>query len=425
MITSYWHFFRSNNRLVSFGTLQTFFSSFGQTFFISLFVPYFIQDFDLTKSSFGTLYSLATLGSAFTLPYLGQWIDRISLQNYTLFVSTGLIGATLLAALSWHFLILFGAIYLLRLFGQGLTSHTAQTAMARYFKTFRGKALSITSLGYPIGEGILPLGFTALIGLIGWRLSFATSAMITLLLLIPLSLWMLKTTTTDLNIVSESDDNSALSQIQDQDKESQAIWSRREVISDARFYFMIPAVLLLPFLITGLFLYQIPLAESKGWSAELMATAFTAFAVARIAFSLFSGPLIDRLSASHWFPFYLLPFTAGLCVLYFFTGSWAALLYMFLAGISMGLSINIKSALWAELYGTRNLGTIKSLFSSLMVFSTAISPFLFGWLLDKQVPFMDIVLASIFLTLLGSLLALRIFPLFTCNRVRAAIRTLS
>ncbi len=423
MLTNYWNFFRSNNRLVSFGALQTFFSSFGQTFFISLFVPYFIQDFDLTKSSFGTLYSLATLGSAFTLPYLGQWIDRIPLRNYTLFVSIGLIGATLLAALSWHFLILFLALYLLRLFGQGLTSHTAQTAMARYFVKFRGKALSITSLGYPIGEGILPLGFTALIGFIGWRLSFAASALITLLLLIPVSLWMLKTTATDLNAASASGEESVSPQTRE--KESRATWSRREVISDGRFYFMIPAVLLLPFIVTGLFLYQIPLAESKGWSTELMATAFTAFAVSRIAFSLFSGPLIDRLSASHWFPFYLLPFTAGLSVLYFFTGSWAALCYMFLAGISMGLSINIKSALWAELYGTRNLGTIKSLFSSLMVFSTAVSPFLFGWLLDQQVPFMDIVLASIFLTLLGSLLALRISPLFTFSRIRTAIRTLT
>lgn len=132
-------------------------------------MPYFLEDFALNNTSFGSMYSIATLVSAGTLPYLGQWIDHLPLRKYSLLVASGLVIASLRVAVSWHVALLFIGIILLRLSGQGLSSHTAQTAMARYFTDERGKALSISSLGYPIGEGILPLAIAGLLGIFSWR----------------------------------------------------------------------------------------------------------------------------------------------------------------------------------------------------------------------------------------------------------------
>ncbi|MGM0588284.1 MAG: MFS transporter [Bacteroidota bacterium] len=373
----------------------TFFSSFGQTFLISLFVPYFLQDFNLSNASFGSIYSMATLSSAVILPYLGQWIDHLPLKRYSLYVAVGLLTASITLAVSSHIALLFVAILLLRLSGQGLSGHTAQTAMARYFIQQRGKALSVSSLGYPIGEGILPLIIAGLLSVLSWRMTWGAFAIVIALLFIPFIRLILNETH------HQRLDNST--QVHTDSGSSRKFYQR--IITDSQFWLLIPSVLLPAFWATALFLYQISIAEQLGWTAGLLATAFMTFAVTRIGSSLGIGPLIDRWSAQKLFPFYLIPFGLGLLVAWLHPGSWSAYLYMSLLGVTMGMGSNIKSALWAELYGKEVIGTVRSLFSALMVFSTALSPFLVGWLLDHHFPITSILLGAIGTILIASIMA--------------------
>lgn len=182
---SYLTFVLKERRMLSFGLSFTFFSSFGQTFLISLFVPYFLQEFQLSNAGFGSLYSAATLTSAAILPWLGKWIDHIPLRLYSTCVAIGLVVASFMVAISWHVGLLFVGLLLLRLSGQGLSSHTAQTAMAKFFDHERGKALSISNLGFPIGEAILPLGITALLTVLNWRMTWATILLVIGCIMIP------------------------------------------------------------------------------------------------------------------------------------------------------------------------------------------------------------------------------------------------
>lgn len=376
-----------------FGLSFTFFSSFGQTFLISLFVPFFLQDFNLSNAGFGSLYSIATLSSAAILPYLGRWIDQLPLKQYSMYVAAGLLTASLTLALSWHIGLLFLAILLLRLSGQGLSGHTAQTAMARYFVQERGKALSISSLGYPIGEGILPLIIAGLLSVLSWRMTWGVFSLVIILLFVPF-----------IQLILGKTQSSRL----DQQKAADPVDTKnfyRRLLNDMQFWLLVPAVLLPAFWATALFLYQISIAEQLGWTSGLLATAFVAFAGARIVSSLGVGPLIDRWSARMLFPFYLLPFGAGLVVAWLHPGAWSAFLYMGLLGITMGMGSNIKSALWVELYGKEVIGTVRSLFSSLMVFSTALSPFLVGWLLDHDIHMTTILSGAIGSILFATILA--------------------
>jgi hypothetical protein len=68
---------------------------------------------------------------------------------------------------------------------------------------------------------------------------------------------------------------------------------------------------------------------------------------------------------------------------------------MFLMGLTLGMTGNIKTALWTEMYGTETVGTIRSMFSALKVFATAMSPFIMGWLIDTGVPMGTILLTAI------------------------------
>lgn len=88
---AYLRFFFTHPRVLSFGVLLTLFSSFGQTFLISIFVPQLLETFNLTTAQFGALYASATLLSASSLAYFGRLIDRITLRTFSLSVGVGLV----------------------------------------------------------------------------------------------------------------------------------------------------------------------------------------------------------------------------------------------------------------------------------------------------------------------------------------------
>jgi MFS family permease len=362
---------RMNLKILGFGLLLTFFSSFGQTFLISIFVPEILATFVIDAAQFGMLYAAATLVSALCLPYLGRKIDHLPLRRISLAATLGLMAACLMLALAPNVLLLFSALLGLRLCGQGLLSLIASTTMARSFERGRGRALSFSALGYPLGEALLPLALVLLIQETGWRTSWGFMAGACLLILLPAILLLL-------------DGESRSSQVP---KPGFAPNRDLSLLRDKRFYALLPSSLFLPLVLTALFLYQIPLAAEQGWSVQTMATAFVGFAVGRVAGSLLIGAWIDRYGALRLYPYVLLPICAGLLTLSLGSAPWPALVYLTLAGVSQGLAGPTMTALWAEVYGVAALGATKGTVATLGVFATAIGPPVLGLLLKADVSF--------------------------------------
>jgi len=383
-------------KLLSFAVSFTFFSSFGQTFLIALFVPFFLSFFDLTNASFGTLYSIATLISAFSLPYFGQWIDRVSLRRYSMFVAGGLFLSAVLMTISWHISILFISLVLLRLTGQGLSSHTAQTTMARFFDHQRGKALSISNLGFPLGEAIFPIAIAGLLAVFHWRVTWGIISALILLLLIPGTWFLVRKSET----VAEKED--------ERKRDISTKESYKIIFNHPKLLFVLPAILLPPFWATGVFLYQVSYAEQLGWTAAIIASSFVVFATTRILMGLFTGPLVDKYSAHTVFPFFMIPMIMGFFIGGEFSSTWAAFVYMGLFGATFGMAGTIKSALLTEMFGMKIIGTVRSLFSSIMVVSTAASPFIMGLWLDSGITMPAIFLIACVTTIAGGLLSLRL-----------------
>jgi len=313
-------------------------------------------------------------------------------------VAGGLALSTLIIAVSQWVWMLFLGLLGVRLFGQGLSSHSAQTAMGRYFITMRGKALSLTSLGYTLGEAVLPITVTAVIVAAGWRAGwFGISIFIALVLPVII-----------ITTLGKDPARYGEKRVREMDKQEErpgSQWRRSNVIRDSRFYLFLPAIIISPFLLTGIFLYQTQLAAYKEWDIEVLASAFIAFAAAKASFSLIAGPMVDKYKACRLFPFFLLPFFTGLLVLSLSSHPITPFLYLFLAGMSEGFAANIKTSIYAELYGTANLGSIRSMISMFMVISTAISPILFGYLLDLGVTFGAIIYGSMGVMLITIVLA--------------------
>ena len=400
MFQSYIELIRRERRILAFGMLMTFFSSFGQTFFLSFFVPLWEKEFALGIGMYGKLYSLATLGSACVMPFIGKWIDHLDLRTFSLGAALVMGIASIgmgFAQTAIHLLIL---LFLLRVSGQGLCGLIANTTMARRFHEGRGKALSISTLGFPLGEAIFPALIVLVLGAMTWRnASFLNAGMI-FFILVP-CIWGLLAPeslrkTSSCNFPSRAIDSG--------EKE----WTRSHVLRDWRFYALLPNFLMIPFAVTGLILYQEKLAAFKGWSVATFAFAFIGFAAVRSLCSLSIGHSIDRYGARRLFPYVSLPLMVGIGFLMIFGQAWVAWVYLTLMGASMGVIGALGTALWAELYGVKHLGAIKSLGTSLAIFGTALSPALFGWILDKNYSFQWILAGTVLIAGLAGLLSMSV-----------------
>ena len=84
------------------------------------------------------------------------------------------------------------AIFFLRLFGQGLMSHTSSTSMAKIFDKNRGKALAISWLGLSFGEGVLPALTIYLLNVIFWKKIWLVISGFLILIVLPLIIYLLK-----------------------------------------------------------------------------------------------------------------------------------------------------------------------------------------------------------------------------------------
>lgn len=376
----YASFARANWRFLSFGMLLAFFASFGQTDFIGLFGAEIRAEFAMSHGTFGLAYSAATLASGLSLIWLGRLIDDIDLRLFCLLVCGALVAACFFMALVPGVVTLGLAFFLLRLTGQGLLSHAYVISMARYFEEDRGKAVSVAALGHPIGEAIFPTVIVALIAGLGWRDTWLTFAVLGLVVLLPLVFFLLRGhgARHEAHLAKSSGQTAA---------DGRRHWTRAEVIRDPRFWAIQIGVLAPPFLFTGIFFHQVHLAANKGWTLEWLATSFTGFAVASVLTSLFSGPLIDRFGARRLAPAYLVPLLLAMLLLALFGDPAVAFVYMVTAGTCVGLLFTTIAALWAELYGTRYLGAIRALVLALMVVASALSPGIFGWLIDRGVSF--------------------------------------
>lgn len=356
--------------LLGFGFVTVFWGNLGQSFFISWFGAGIQHSFGLSAADFGLLYALATLCSGLLIIALGGLIDRLPLAVFTVLVASGLMVACLLLSQADSAFRFGIALFLLRLCGQGLMSHTAQTTMARYFQYNRGKALSVSASGVPVGEILLPALAVALIATVGWQQSWLWLALSIPLLYGPLSLTLLR----------KSAAQRVLPVAPATGTETQ--YSRRHVLADKRFWLILPALLAGPFMLTGLFIQQQYLLEEKGWTATLLASGFVLYGIMHWLSAMSAGALVDRYSARRLVRFVMLPLIFALLSLAMLEGSWLALLFMALLGLAIGSAHPVFSALWAEIYGVTHIGAIRSLATTIMILATAAAPWVFGLFID-------------------------------------------
>ena len=363
-----------NKKVIIFGFIFTFFSSFGQSFFLGLFNAPIRNELGITHGQFGSIYASATICSSLLLIWVGKKIDDYRILNYSFFVVALLFISSLFFSFINSVYFLAVGIFLMRLSGQGLMSHASTTTISRFFERSRGKALSTIWFGLSTAEFVLPVLMTYFFLIYSWRTVWQGIAVL-IILFLPL---VILNTIKSINLDSrEADNNPKLK------KTKIKSWRRRDVLKDYRFYIVSLNMLAMPWLATGIFVYQSFISESKMWEVYTIPKAFMVYSITSIITLFMSGFLVDKFTGRKLILYMNLPLLLAMFTLFKFNHEISAYVFLGLIGVSNGLANILGSSTWAEIYGVKYIGSIKALTTAFMVFSTAFGTAVFGLLIDN------------------------------------------
>ena len=360
-------------KVILFGFIFTFFSSFGQSYFLGLFNSSIREALSITHGQFGSIFASATLCSSLLLIWVGKKIDDVNIFKFAFFVTILLSFACFFFSRITSVFLLFIGIFLMRFSGQGMMSHTASTTISRYFTRTRGRALSISWFGLSSAEFVMPVLMVYLLTFIDWQNLWIIFSITVLIVLPIVSFLLIK----NLNLDSREANNENKKEVEIKQ------WKRREVIKDYRFYIISSNMLAMPWIFTGFAVFQSFVQTSKGWGPYVIAQSFMSYSIFSVLTLFLSGFLIDKFTSRKLLIYMNIPLLLSVVVLFFFDTPITAFVFLGLVGISNGFANILGSSTWAELYGVKYLGSIKALTTALMVFATAFGTALFGYLIDK------------------------------------------
>ena len=369
-----YNFIINNLRWLSAGILLTFISSFGQTYFISIFSGEIRNTFDLSHGDWGLIYGFGTFASAIVMIWAGGLTDIMRVRKLGPIVLCALSASCLFMAFNPLVALLPVVIFCLRLTGQGMSTHIAAVAMSRWFVSNRGKALSISNLGFSFGEALIPLFLVSALIYFSWQKIWILAALVTFFS-IPILIWLLRQERSPQSI--DADDQSL--------GMNKLHWTRKQTISHPLFWFMMPAVIGQSAFNTAFFFQQVHFSEIKGWEHLDLVSMFPVYTGVAICMMFLSGILLDKLGTAKLIPYFQLPMIIAFILFAFGETLYSALLGFIFLGITSGANTTLPNAFWAEFFGTKHLGSIKAAAAAGMVLGSAIGPALTGILLDFDI----------------------------------------
>ena len=361
-------------RFLLYGLLMSLWSSFGQTFFISLFSSEIRNELQLSHGEFGAYYALATTFSAATLLWVGKLADTHTVSKLSKITLISVcLSAFFFSTINSVWMLILG-LFLLRLSGQGMMYHVYTTAVTRRYKFMRGKALAVCGFGMNIAEATLPLIVIITIGYLDWRTIWIVLPIFAFITLGPFITTLSKKNTgnsVEKEVEYSNENNSTL------------MLRRKDAIKDLAFWLVIIWLMVVPgFTITGIFFHQIHLSELKNIPLWFWSTNYVWYAIASISGAFFSGLLVDKYSAHKIASVTQLPMLFACFLLWFGNEKISLALFFIFFGLAGGMLQPMVNSLLAERYGTKWLGEIKSLIWALSVFSSALSPIIMGLMID-------------------------------------------
>jgi predicted MFS family arabinose efflux permease len=237
----------------------------------------------------------------------------------------------------------------------------------------------------------------------GWRWTTTAVAVFVLATYIPIARWLHKRGKTERAQEDHKDETPLV----------ENPWTLSEVLQNFRFYCFLAVMFVPPFMFTGVLFHQGTMFGIKGWPTTTLATALFCFGLFRAILAVGIGPVIDRLTGRTLYGIHLVFAATGLLLLAFWDHPASAAAAFSCFGTTVGMGGPIRSALFAEIYGTKHLGSINGVGTSFVIFATAAAPITFGIALDRGIHWNTLMIMGAMMAATG----------YVVGRVGARIKT--
>ncbi|MEM7029408.1 MAG: MFS transporter [Chloroflexota bacterium] len=361
-------------------------SSPGQTYAVSIFIEHFIQELGISRSLISTLYTVGTLASSFTLPWIGRQIDHrgARLMMFTTAIIFGLV--CIYMGFVLNAIMLGIGFFLLRMLGQGSLSLVCSNVINQWWVQKRGPLLGISGVvSATLGLGAVPIVIHYLIPELGWRNTYMVLGLALLVVLAPISYFFIRNRPEDHGLLPDGIKAEAQSDAQDGEPKANAPqpvaeenWTRSEAMRTPIFWVFLLGLSSIASLGTGLTFHIVSIFEDSGMSATLAATAFGPIAVTMAITNLASGFLVDRMRLRTLMSLGLLFQASSLWLVSYLSNTTMAILFGIIMGITFGLMRTVHVVSWAKYYGRLHLGSITGVTATVTSAASALGPMPMG-----------------------------------------------
>ncbi len=374
------------------GTIGIWASIPGQTVGVSTFTDPVKDTLGLTRNQFSFAYMLGTLASSLLISRAGRWFDKYGAQlvaagaSFLLSISLFLaswsqpITSTIQSLFNYHhwiipFTVMVILFFLFRFSGQGVLTMSSRNMIMKWFERFRGRVNAFSALSISLGFSIAPVIIDKLITSQGWsgawRIMGVGLLVMTFLIILFYRDSPEKHGLKPDGVPPKSDckalESKALKNFEPQQAfKSRAFWMYALMLAFNSFF------------ITGFTFHVVSIFEDAGFARSQAISVFIPISIVSVSFSLVFNFISDWVKLKGIL--YVMiggGFLAslGLAMLHTDCGLYLIILG---AGILGGLFSVLNAIAWPRLFGRKFIGTISGKAMSMIVFASALAPFLFS-----------------------------------------------
>jgi OFA family oxalate/formate antiporter-like MFS transporter len=385
--------------IVLWATLGVLMSMPGQTMGVSAFTDHLIKALGITRGQLSLAYMFGTIGSALVLTPAGKLFDRVGARV----MATGatLMLGVVLAILSqcdrisaglaslfdcepsiWTaFPVMLIGFFLLRLSGQGLLTLSSRNMLMKWFDRRRGLVNGLSGVFVSFGFSGTPLFLAWLILQGGWRNAWLILAVAAGVVFPVLTLLFFRDNPEDCGLKPDGDlaenphskamEHPIFKQFNlSETRRTMAFWVFAIPLAMNGLYF------------TGLAFHIESIFKHAGMESTEAFSIFLPVSVLSVSINLVGGWVSDRIHLKYLLMIMLLGSLVAYLGFFLLAPGWTKWLMIVGSGLCAGCWNVLMAVTWPRFFGREHLGAISGFFMALIVFASAIGPWMMSLSLD-------------------------------------------
>lgn len=356
----------------------------GQSYSVSLFIDHYIVDFNIDRTTVSGLYGIGTFIAAFSLTWVGKWIDQYGNRTMAIIIAAAFALVLLANSLVTGPLTLVLSFVAIRALGQGAMGLVSTTLIAQWFSKRRGLMMGLAAVGFAVVQRFYLPFLQGFIAEYGWRTAWLMLGAGIGLIILPLLTIFFRDRPEDFGLLPDNAD--IPSELDDDEPEvlHEVNWELNEALRTPILWAFTAARMLAGAWGTALIFHQISIFEELGFSASTAATTYGRAALMTAAFTIVAGWLVDRLRPHYLIVIHMAGLIGISALALVMRTPQLLILYTIFYGVFMGVGGVFDNTVWVNMFGREHQGAIRGFVATANVIGTSLGPIVFGFIFDQS-----------------------------------------